>query len=117
MVNGKMLYCSFCRRNDEMVRKLVAGPGVYICDDCVTLCNKYIAGKPVPKTFPGWESLGDDVLLKTLKPASEAVRAGEEILRDHVTALRKRGVTWTRIGDALGISRQAAWERFSAAES
>ena len=32
-------------------------------------------------------------------------------------ALRKRGVTWTRIGDALGISRQAAWERFSGAES
>jgi hypothetical protein len=34
-------------------------------------------------------------------------------LHDHVGMLRARGVSWTRIGEALGVSKQAAWERFS----
>jgi hypothetical protein len=34
-------------------------------------------------------------------------------LRNHVGMLRDRGVSWTRIGEALGVSKQAAWERFS----
>ena len=33
------LFCSFCGKTQEEVRKLVAGPGVYICDECVDLCN------------------------------------------------------------------------------
>ena len=36
---GNNLICSFCGKNQEEVRKLVAGPGVYICDECVDLCN------------------------------------------------------------------------------
>jgi hypothetical protein len=35
---GKLLYCSFCGKNQEEVQKLVAGPAVYICDECVDLC-------------------------------------------------------------------------------
>ena len=34
-------------------------------------------------------------------------------VHDHASVLRGRGVTWTRIGEALGVSKQAAWERFS----
>jgi hypothetical protein len=116
-LKSKTLYCSFCRKNQEQVRKLVGGPGVYICDACVDLCNRWIAGKRVPKTFPGWDSLSDQDLLKTLVPASEAVRATEEILREHVAMLRTRGITWDRIGEALGVSRQAVWGRFSSGES
>ena len=37
--SGAHLSCSFCGKNQEEVRKLVAGPGVYICDECVDLCN------------------------------------------------------------------------------
>lgn len=51
MVKGKTLYCSFCRKNDEQVAKLIAGPAVFICDGCVDLCNRIIDGKPVP-AFP-----------------------------------------------------------------
>ncbi len=36
------LKCSFCGKNQEQVRKLVAGPGVYICDECIELCNEII---------------------------------------------------------------------------
>ena len=35
----KNVYCSFCGKPQENVRKMVAGPGVYICDECITLCN------------------------------------------------------------------------------
>jgi len=37
------LICSFCGKNQESVKKLVAGPGVYICDECIELCNEIIA--------------------------------------------------------------------------
>src|SRR5690554_3672733 len=37
------LKCSFCGKPQEQVKKLVAGPGVYICDECVELCNEIIA--------------------------------------------------------------------------
>src|SRR5690625_1048539 len=39
---GKILYCSFCGKSQHEVRKLIAGPSVYICDECVDLCNDII---------------------------------------------------------------------------
>lgn len=40
--NGKLLYCSFCGKSQNEVRKLIAGPSVFICDECVELCNDII---------------------------------------------------------------------------
>src|SRR6267154_2501286 len=40
--HGNLLYCSFCGKNQHEVRKLVAGPAVYICDECVELCKDII---------------------------------------------------------------------------
>ena len=40
--DGKILYCSFCGKSQHEVRKLIAGPSVYICDECVELCNDII---------------------------------------------------------------------------
>lgn len=39
---GELLKCSFCGKSQKQVRKLIAGPGVYICDECVELCNEII---------------------------------------------------------------------------
>ena len=55
------LKCSFCGKNQEQVRKLVAGPGVYICDECIELCNEIIE-----------EEIGEDLnfnLVDLPKPA------------------------------------------------
>lgn len=41
--NGKLLYCSFCGKSQHEVRKLIAGPSVFICDECVDLCNDIIS--------------------------------------------------------------------------
>jgi ATP-dependent Clp protease ATP-binding subunit ClpX len=56
------LKCSFCGKSQEQVRKLIAGPGVYICDECVELCNEILdeelldpngpASHPPAKTEP-----------------------------------------------------------------
>ncbi|CAI8311472.1 MAG: ATP-dependent Clp protease ATP-binding subunit ClpX [Porticoccaceae bacterium UBA1117] len=40
---GKLLFCSFCGKNQNEVRRLIAGPSVYICDECVDLCNDIIS--------------------------------------------------------------------------
>ena len=40
--SGKLLYCSFCGKSQHEVRKLIAGPSVYVCDECVELCNDII---------------------------------------------------------------------------
>ena len=42
MSDGKVLYCSFCGKSQHEVRKLIAGPSVFICDECVELCNDII---------------------------------------------------------------------------
>ena len=40
--SDKLLYCSFCGKSQNEVRKLIAGPSVFICDECVDLCNDII---------------------------------------------------------------------------
>jgi ATP-dependent Clp protease ATP-binding subunit ClpX len=40
--NDKLLYCSFCGKSQHEVRKLIAGPSVFICDECIELCNDII---------------------------------------------------------------------------
>jgi ATP-dependent Clp protease ATP-binding subunit ClpX len=54
--NGRVLYCSFCGKSEHEVRKLIAGPSVYICDECVDLCNDIIReevhAKPAQKGLP-----------------------------------------------------------------
>jgi len=55
--DGEKLKCSFCGKSQEQVRKLVAGPGVYICDECIELCNEIIEeelyGEPEGAAAPG----------------------------------------------------------------
>ena len=106
------LYCSFCRKDQDTVAKMVGGPGVQICDACVGLCNRVLKGQPTAG-FGGWDSLGDGDLLKALAPSEASVEAARNILQMQIDILRKRDVSWAQIGEALGISRQAAWERFS----
>jgi hypothetical protein len=48
--------CSFCLKPSNQVAKLVAGPGVYICDECVDLCRQIISSPPsLPPELTSWE--------------------------------------------------------------
>src|SRR4030042_2038170 len=50
---GTVLHCSFCGKSQDEVRKLIAGPTVYICDECIELCNEIIAEEAEERFVPG----------------------------------------------------------------
>jgi ATP-dependent Clp protease ATP-binding subunit ClpX len=54
--NRHTLVCSFCNRSQEEVRKLIAGPAVYICDECIELCNDIIAEEVDSEAVPATSS-------------------------------------------------------------
>ena len=78
------LHCSFCGKSQHEVRNLVAGPGIYICDECSVLTVEIIS-----------ETDGtDDQLLELLPKLSKATDAVVE-------QLRQQGVPWATIQEAL----------------
>jgi ATP-dependent Clp protease ATP-binding subunit ClpX len=110
MAATAVLACSFCLRTAAEVERLLGGGGVHICDACVAECDRILADPSVP--FPTFDGEEDDALLRRLAPAAARVEAADAGLRGLVDLLRSREVSWARIGGALGVSRQAVWERF-----
>jgi hypothetical protein len=112
--------CSFCGKPNTEVAALVAGPGVYICDECVGLCQQIIESKPesasVPQLRP-WQHADDvEAVLESLPSVARAADQVEKDLAGWVGRGRELGATWARIGEALGMTRQSAWARFSGEE-
>jgi hypothetical protein len=106
------LRCSFCRKSETQVDRLLgSGSGRYICECCVAICNEILAATPPP--VRGWSAMSEDDLLSGVKASEASVAALRALQQAQVAALRKRDVSWAAIGAALGMSRQAAWERFS----
>jgi ATP-dependent Clp protease ATP-binding subunit ClpX len=54
---GDLLKCSFCGKSQKQVKKLIAGPGVYICDECIDLCNEIIEEELAEPPELKWDSL------------------------------------------------------------
>jgi ATP-dependent Clp protease ATP-binding subunit ClpX len=115
------LRCSFCTKSQHEVKKLVAGPGIYICDECVGLCQKFISGGPEEGAgkdpLDYFRSLESAELMEGLAGAEGVRRTVSEQQQLVVDILRERNVSWADIGSALGVSRQAVWRRFGAADA
>lgn len=136
-----LLKCSFCGRNQRQVAKLIAGPGVYVCNECIGLCNQILSDEFSPEelaagvrgaapaqgtpenlprsTSPSHPGSSETVvadLIRDLEIASQAHRPVEDHIQKTVMKLREQSVSWGRIGEALGVSRQAAWSRYSGEE-
>ena len=77
-----LLHCTFCEKSQQRVKKLIAGPGVYICNDCVDLCNAIIDEEYAEKGLEG---------LRELTKRTDAL----------VERLREQGVAWEDIAAAL----------------
>ncbi len=109
--------CSFCRKPPDAVAKLVAGPGVFICNECVALCTELVAvpseGSAEDRLASWHERMSDEDLLQHLPRVAAASAQVEQQLTAWVHEARGRGITWTRIGESMGRTRQSAWERFS----
>jgi len=117
------MYCSFCGKSQYEVKKLIAGPAVFICDACTRLCQKIVEAeteadtkKAAPEAKPDFtkpEQMPTARLLALLASAETTFeRVGEQV-QHHVDVLRDREVSWADIGKALSVTRQAAWRRFA----
>jgi ATP-dependent Clp protease ATP-binding subunit ClpX len=106
------MHCSFCGKPQDQVAKLIAGPGVYICNECITLCDDILAAE-LPRELPSWDDLSDDALLVEMVRVHRSHDGIDDAVGGMVRELRARGISWARVGEALGMTRQSAWERFS----
>ncbi|WP_084964823.1 ClpX C4-type zinc finger protein [Thermoactinospora rubra] len=117
MLDKDSMRCSFCQSKAADVEKLIAGPGVFICDRCVGLCTEILDSERLASStsqpkLPMWETMSDEEILNHLPNIVAVQRQIEDNLRDWVAHLRSRNISWERIGAALSMSRQSAWERF-----
>ena len=113
--------CSFCFKPNTEVQRLVAGPAVYVCNECVDLCGQIISETPEgpvggARLMPWDNAESVQAALAHLPNVVRAQAQVEESLLGWVRRARTLGATWAQIGDALGITRQSAWERFAAEE-
>ena len=136
--NPRTLRCSFCAKTQHEVAQLIAGPSVFICNDCVDICNDLVAeerrkaaaggdasahaasapeavdaSSVVAQPIGDIRSMPTERLLLWLKFQEDLLEQSRVGLQEAVDILRQREVSWAAIGEALGVSRQAAWERFS----
>lgn len=110
---AKLLCCSFCGRSEQEAAKLAAGPGgVHICDACVETCRVIMEGDAAPPREFQPATWPTERLLGVLAPLNATLEAHRTHLGAVVDVLRGREVSWAKIAEPLGVSRQAAWERF-----
>ena len=111
-------HCSFCLKPSNEVATLVAGPGVYICNECLDLSSQIISNPPsLPSGLTSWEEgLDLEGVLASLPRMAAAGAQAERNLTRFVKRARELGATWAAIGASLRMTRQSAWERFSGEE-
>ena len=111
--------CSFCLKPSTEVGTMVAGPGVFICDVCVTLCVDIIANKPDTPPDPAiWDRDLTDAALLELLPKVAA--AGAQVER-HLTGYVRRGAcarmrwtyTWNHVQQVIGWQTAAGFCRLA----
>jgi hypothetical protein len=77
----KVLYCSFCGKSQHEVKKLIAGPSVFICDECIELCNDIIRDE-VPTEAPGAKQGKSDLPVPSeIKSSLDQYVIGQEVAK------------------------------------
>ena len=99
---GSILHCSFCRKSQHVVRKLVAGPQVFICDECVELCMVIVR--------EGSSSFYLRTPDEYRKLATDDVRAAEAAGMPTDKALLAVGRTWLRLAEESEKANRPAAE-------
>ena len=126
---GDLLKCSFCGKSQKQVKKLIAGPGVYICDECIDLCNEIIEEELSESSELKWDELpkpreifefldgyviGQDVAKRTLAVAVynhyKRVQAGAS---EHKNADRSSCRSPTSCCSARPAAARRCWRRRS----
>jgi RNA polymerase-binding transcription factor DksA len=110
--------CSFCGKPGSMVQRLVAGPGVYICNECVELSTAIIedaahasSEESARRRSQFYDRSPEDVLAMLPALARSAARVEAE-LAGWIGRLREQGTDWQAIAGAVGMSADVARQRF-----
>ena len=110
-----ILYCHPCGKPQHEVGRLIASGHFNICDECVRVAHDAMNDKydgPPGRIVPP-EEIPDKALLFAVTYYSKIVESTRAHLRRQVELLRKRGVGWDVIGEAIGATPEAAREQFS----
>jgi ATP-dependent Clp protease ATP-binding subunit ClpX len=77
----KVLYCSFCGKSQHEVKKLIAGPSVFICDECIELCNDIIRDEVPAEAGPGKTSRSDLPVPSDIKASLDQYVIGQDVAK------------------------------------
>jgi ATP-dependent Clp protease ATP-binding subunit ClpX len=77
----KVLYCSFCGKSQHEVKKLIAGPSVFICDECIELCNDIIRDETPSEASPGKVSKSDLPVPSEIKSILDQYVIGQDVAK------------------------------------
>ena len=110
--------CSFCTTpgGPGTDVPLIGGLGAQVCKSCVEAFHEILNDEDriasVRATMP-WERMSDAEVLATLPQILASAEQNVFFAQEWVEMMRERGITWAEIGRVLGVTRQAAWERFA----
>jgi hypothetical protein len=106
--------CSFCGTVGTRKTKFAGGLGAMMCQDCLVYYYDAFTSKKrlAAISRPPWGEMSDADLLSKLPLISATSDQVDDFFRDWIKLIRERNISWAEIGKVLGISRQAAWERF-----
>ena len=77
----KTLYCSFCGKSQHEVKKLIAGPSVFICDECIDLCNEIVHDELPSLTAPMKDGQSDLPTPSLIKANLDQYVIGQEVAK------------------------------------
>lgn len=113
-VESKM--CSFCGQTGSRSNRLAGGLGAMICMECLDFYHRDsqdLADRDDEVGNP-LGGLSDTEMLEKLPLILRSAAQNADFATDWVVMLRERKISWAEIGKVLGVTRQAAWERFAA---
>lgn len=108
--------CSFCGDAGGPELQLIGGLGAQVCESCVDDFHAVLHDSERRAESIGsspWDRMSEAELLATLPAILASAEQNLHFAHEWVDLLRSRKVSWAEIGRALGVSRQAAWERFA----
>jgi hypothetical protein len=108
--------CSFCGKHGTADTRYAAGLGALMCTECLTsFFEAFEAPGNASQQIIGWtdDAMSDADMLARLPLIAATAGQVDRYLRLWVSRIRERHISYAEIGKALGVSRQAAWERFS----
>src|SRR5262249_6257577 len=108
-------FCSFCGEQGRRGEPLVGGLGAFMCGSCLDHYSGVVAAFREPGVGgpPPWESMSDADILGKLPLIARTGAQVDGFLGEWVQLARSRRLSWAEVGKALGVTRQAAWQRFA----